>query len=473
MLPGTRSTRQPSNPRAFPEDPMEPREPDLGPVEDSATDLPPPHRPDDTAGGVENTWGAEPYVLSTRRPRLPRRSGPVVAGAVALVMAFGGGIALGRSDLLPSSDRPAQFATLNEAYRDLQDRYVDPKALDPQTLTYGAIRGLVDSVGDTGHTTFLSPKELAAQKSSLSGSVTGIGVRLSVVGGISVIQSVIPQGPASKAGLRSGDTIVAVDGTLLVGKNIDDISSLIRGQPGTTVHIRVGRAGVQAPLDFTITRAKVDVPAVSWAMVPGTTVADIFLEEFSQGATDQLKQAIDSARQAGAVALILDLRQNPGGLADEAVGVTSQFLKAGAVYQERDRTGKTTTVDVRSGGIAPDTKLAVLVDNGTASSSEIVAGALQDAQRATIVGEGTFGTGTVLQEVDLSDGSALLIGVVEWLTRDGRQIWHAGISPDKEVALSASGRLVVPDELANLGWSGIQTSDAQLAATVRALGQGG
>ena len=104
---------------------MEPREPDRGPVEDSATDLPAPHRPDDTAGGVENTWGAEAYVLSTRRPRLPRRSGPVVAGAVALVMAFGGGIALGRSDLLPSSDRPAQFATLNEAYRDLQDRYVD------------------------------------------------------------------------------------------------------------------------------------------------------------------------------------------------------------------------------------------------------------------------------------------------------------------------------------------------------------
>src|SRR2546426_4189772 len=315
MPPGTRSTRQPSNPRAFPEDPMEPREPDLGPVEDSATDLPPPHRPDDAAGGVENTWGAEPYVLSTRRPRLPRRSGPVVAGAVALVMAFGGGIALGRSDLLPSSDRPAPFATLNEAYRDLQDRYVDPKALDPQTLTYGAIRGLVDSVGDTGHTTFLSPKELAAQKSSLSGSVTGIGVRLSVVGGISVIQSVIPQGPASKAGLRSGDTIVAVDGTLLAGKNIDDISSLIRGQPGTTVHIRVGRAGVQAPLDFTITRAKVDVPAVSWAMVPGTTVADIFVEEFSQGATDQLKKAIDEARQAGANSLVLDLRQNPGGLA--------------------------------------------------------------------------------------------------------------------------------------------------------------
>ena len=230
---------------------------------------------------------------------------------------------------------------------------------------------------------------------------------------------------------------------------------------------------MQAPLDFTITRAKVDVPAVSWAMVPGTTVADIFLEEFSQGATDQLKQAIDSARQAGAVALILDLRQNPGGLADEAVGVTSQFLKAGAVYQERDRTGKTTTVDVRSGGIAPDTKLAVLVDNGTASSSEIVAGALQDAQRATIVGEGTFGTGTVLQEVDLSDGSALLIGVVEWLTRSGRQIWHVGIPPDKEVALSASGRLVSPDELAALGWSGIVSTDAQLAEGVRALGQGG
>jgi carboxyl-terminal processing protease len=443
-----------------PQDPQ-PVEPPADSVSSTSQPIPPP--------GPGPSQASGPYLQ--RRRRIPRQSGGLIAAAVVLAMAFGGGLAVGRSGAL-ATDEPSEFATFWEAWRDLHDQYVDPKALDNRTLTYGAIRGMVDSVGDSGHTTFLSPEELVAQKSSLSGSVTGIGVRLSVVGGVPIIQSVIPNSPAAKAGLRSGDTIEAVDGTLLEGKNLDQISALVRGQPGTTVRLRVGRQGVQAPLDFTITRAKVDVPAVAWAMVPNTSVADVFLEEFSQGATDQLRKAIADAQKAGARALVLDLRQNPGGLAEEAVGVTSQFLTSGNVYQERDRSGHVTAVPVQKGGVAPEITLAVLVDNGTASSSEIVAGALQDAKRAAVVGERTFGTGTVLHQANLSDGSALLIGVVEWLTRNGRQIWHVGIPPDKEVGLSASGRLVSPGELASLGWSGIASTDAQLAEAVRALGQG-
>jgi carboxyl-terminal processing protease len=448
---------------------------DPQPVEPPPESVSPTPDHTSTGSGLRSSWAGESWARASSfqpRRRIPGQSGRLVAAAVVLAIAFGAGLTVGRSGALTTGE-PKEFATFWEAWRDLHDQYVDPKALDNRTLTYGAIRGMVDSVGDTGHTTFLSPEELAAQRTSLSGSVTGIGVRLSVVGGVPIIQSVIAGSPAAKAGLRSGDSIEAVDGTLLEGKNLDQISALIRGQPGTSVQLRVGRQGVRAPLDFTITRAKVDVPAVSWAMVPNTTVADVFLEEFSQGAADQLKKAIADAQQAGARALILDLRQNPGGLAEEAVGVTSQFLTDGNVYQERDRSGHVTAVPVQKGGVAPDIALAVLVDNGTASSSEIVAGALQDAKRAKVVGERTFGTGTVLHEADLSDGSALLIGVVEWLTRDGRQIWHVGISPDTEVALSASGRLVSPDELAGLGWSGIVSTDAQLAGAVRALGQGG
>ncbi|HEY3071565.1 MAG TPA: S41 family peptidase [Candidatus Limnocylindrales bacterium] len=441
---------------------MESNPDDQQPVEREG--VPPP--PADTSA-----W-ADEHLFRRPRRRISRRTGSVIAGLVVVAIAFGSGLALGRSGALPSG-QPSEFGVFWEAWAALHDQYVDPKALDSGTLTYGAIRGMVDSVGDTGHTTFLSPDELAAQKSSLSGSVTGIGVRLSVLGGVPIIQSVIPNGPAAKAGLRSGDTIEAVDGTLVEGKSLDQISGLIRGQPGTDVKLRIGREGVRAPLDFTLTRAKVEVPAVSWAMVPGTTVADVFLEEFSQGATDEVKKAIGEARDAGAKAVILDLRQNPGGLADEAVGVTSQFLTSGNVYQERDRNGHVKAVPVQSGGVAPDLPLSVVVDNGTASSAEIVAGALQDAGRAKVVGERTFGTGTVLHEVDLSDGSALLIGVVEWLTRNGRQIWHVGIPPDKEVPLSASGRLVSPDELAGLGWTGIVSTDGQLAEAVKSLGQGG
>jgi carboxyl-terminal processing protease len=202
-------------------------------------------------------------------------------------------------------------------------------------------------------------------------------------------------------------------------------------------------------------------------MVPGTKTADIRIEEFSKGVTDDLKGALLAAKEAGATAVVLDLRDNPGGYVDEAIGVASVFIASGTVYEERDATGTVKAVPVKAGERATDIPLVVLVNVGSASASEIVSGALQDAGRAKVYGQTTFGTGTVLNEFGLSDGSALLVGTVEWLTPKGRQIWHHGIIPDATVALPADGHVLTPDDIKTSGASAVTAAnDAQVKAAV-------
>ena len=327
-------------------------------------------------------------------------------------------------------------------------------------------QGLVDAVGDTGHTRFLTPADVAASHQSLSGSVTGIGARMSQVDTNFVVQSVVPDSPAQKAGVRAGDIVVSVDGAAVAGKTLDQVVSSIRGDAGTTVRLEIQRQG-EAPKTLSIVRAQISVPAVSWAMVPGTKTADIRIEEFSKGVTDDLKGALLAAKEAGATAVLLDLRDNPGGYVDEAIGVASVFIASGTVYEERDASGTVKAVPVRAGERATDIPLVVLVNVGSASASEIVSGALQDAGRAKIYGQTTFGTGTVLNEFGLSDGSALLVGTVEWLTPKGRQIWHHGITPDVEVALPANGHILTPDDIKTNGASAVTAAnDAQVKAAV-------
>jgi C-terminal peptidase (prc) len=403
-----------------------------------------------------------------------------VIGAIIIVVAvFAAGIGVGQTNApsggssgavaLPSS-LPPEFATYLEAWQVLQDKYVDPSALDPKALTYGSINGLVQAVGDTGHTRFLTPAEVIDQHTSLSGSIVGIGALMNVDGNVPIIQSVIPGGPAERAGLHSGDKVLTVDGTTTEGEAIDAVVKRIRGEAGTTVKLSILHDGDTSPVAYSIVREKVVVPAVSWAMIPGTTFADIRLEEFSAGAAKEVTSAIEGARGAGATGIVLDLRNNPGGFVGEATDIASQFLKDGIVYQQRDKSGQVEKEAVKSGGEATDIPLTVLVDLGTASSAEIVAGAIQDAKRAQLIGQKTFGTGTVLEEIKLKDGSALLVGTVEWLTRDGRQIWKQGIEPDISLASDPAGKIVPPSDLSKLGADGLAKSgDAPLLKGIELL----
>jgi carboxyl-terminal processing protease len=220
-----------------------------------------------------------------------------------------------------------------------------------------------------------------------------------------------------------------------------------------------------------VVRADVPIHPVAWTLVPGTKTALIALEQFSSGAADEVVKTLKAAREAGAERVVLDLRGNPGGYVNEAVGVASQFLSSGVVYVERNADGNETQTPVSAGGVATDLPLVVVVDGNTASSAEIVAGAIQDAGRAKIVGETTFGTGTVLAEYDLSDGSALRVGTTEWLTPKGREIWHHGIAPDVPVTLPEGSIPLTPDDVAKLSAAAAtKLPDPQLAKALEIVG---
>jgi carboxyl-terminal processing protease len=224
--------------------------------------------------------------------------------------------------------------------------------------------------------------------------------------------------------------------------------------------------------DVTLVRARIALQNVTWRPLPGTTVAHVRIAAFSQGVTDDLKKALSEVRAQGMTGVILDLRNDPGGLLDEVVGVASQFLKDGNVLLEQDAEGKTTPVPVQPMGAVTDLPMVVLINGGTASAAEILAGALQDAHRATLEGETTFGTGTVLSQFHLSDGSALLLATEEWLTPAGRVIWHHGISPDVASTLAKDAIPLLPEGESTLTAAQLQTStDAQLLRALDLLSQ--
>lgn len=382
---------------------------------------------------------------------------------LALVATFSAGIGVGgvvataTGGATASTPSPAsspgktEFGLIQEAWDTIHQQYVGRDTLVDRDLIYGAIRGMTQAVGDTGHTDFMTPEERAARNNALSGSYVGIGVRIDETDdGHPRVVEVFEDSPAQKAGIRDGDVIVRVDDKDTTGHTVDEIASWVRGEAGSTVTVVVRADGTGPERNYDIVRADVPLQPVSWTMVPGTTTAYIRLDQFSNGAADDMVKTLKAAEAKGADRVVLDLRGNPGGYVNEAVGIASQFLKSGVVFIERNAQGDETRHDVSPDGVATDLPLVVLVDHDTASSSEIVSGALQDAGRAKIVGETTFGTGTVLGEFVLSDGSALRIGTVEWLTPDGRRIWHEGIAPDVAVALPDDAQLLTPDDVQSM-----------------------
>ena len=396
-----------------------------------------------------------------------RRSALIAAVVGLLLLAtFSAGIGVG-SLLSPERDGTAattpdpastagpsaetDFGLIQEAWDTLHREYVAREELDDQALIWAAVDGMTEAVGDTGHTDFMTPEERAARNDSLQGSYVGIGVRIDATeDGLPQVVTVFPDSPAEGAGILAEDVIVEVDGTPTLDKTIDEVATLVRGEAGTTVSVTVRADGTGPERTYEIERADVPIDPVSWTMVPGTSTALIRLEQFSNGAADQIVETLRAAREQGADRLVLDLRGNPGGYVNEAVGIASQFLSEGVVYIERNADNEEVPTEVSADGVWRDQPVVVLVDGATASSSEIVSGALQDAGRAQVVGQTTFGTGTVLGEFVLSDGSALRVGTVEWLTPSGRRIWHEGIAPDVAVELPEGVQPVVPDDVTSM-----------------------
>jgi carboxyl-terminal processing protease len=261
-----------------------------------------------------------------------------------------------------------------------------------------------------------------------------------------------------------------VDGVDVTSWSLNDIVDVIRGTAGTEVIITVLRAEEGTSQEIAVTRGEITVPAATWAMLPGTQVALIRLSEFSGNALDEITQAISEAKDAGAESLIVDVRNNPGGLLNQAIGVTSQFLKDGNVLQREDAQGKREAYPVLSDGLATDIPMVVLINRGSASSSEIFAGAIQDQNRGPVVGETTFGTGTVLETFALEDGSGLLLGTSQWLTANGRLIRKQGIEPDVTVEVPMGTDLLSPGQVQEMSPAELlESEDAQLLKALELL----
>jgi len=368
------------------------------------------------------------------------------------------------------SDAESNFRLMAEAWNTIQRVYVDRNAVKPQLMTYGAISGMVDALGDTGHSRFLTPEMLKQERNLTTGRFEGIGAEVQMRNGQLVVVAPIDGSPAQKAGLKPGDIILKVDDQDVSGLPLDQAVNRILGPAGTRVKLTILNLKTTTTKDVTLTRASVTVQSVTWHLLPGTTAAHLRIAIFSKGVAENLRKALLTAQKEGAAGLILDLRNNPGGLYDEAVSAASQFLGSGDVLLEKNALGKIKPVPVRSGGAATSLPLVVLINGGTSSGAEIVAGAFQDAHRAKLVGEKTFGTGTVLETFSLSDGSAMMLAIEEWLTPAGHVIWHHGISPDVVVHLPAEVTPLIPASEKGLTAEELQKSqDVQLLRALHLL----
>ncbi len=308
---------------------------------------------------------------------------------------------------------------LDEAWGVAEDLFYGKLPTD-QERTYGAVRGMIESFKDP-YTVFIEPPQTELQSQQLSGKFGGIGASVRREDDGRIVLSPFPDRPAAQAGVKEGDVLVKIDSTAITPEmKFEEVTSLLRGEVGTPVKVEVDRSGQQ--LAFNITRAEISVPSVTWRMLsqaPG--VGYIKLNIFAQTSKDELVKGIEDLRKQGAQKLIFDLRDNGGGLLDAAIDVASQFID-GVVVSEKHRNGSQQDFKAEATGAARDLPLVVLVNGGTASASEIVSGALQDRGRAVLVGQKTYGKGSVQNVVGLSDGSSVHVTVAEWLTPKGRQI---------------------------------------------------
>jgi carboxyl-terminal processing protease len=362
-----------------------------------------------------------------------------------------GGIVLGcqllaftPSKTIPG-DATSNFQLMAEAWNTIQRFYVNRPAVKAQLMTYGAISGMVNSLGDTAHSRFLTPEMVKQERNFSKGELEGIGAEVQMKNNKVVIVAPLDGSPAQRAGLRPGDIILKVNEEDVSGLPLEQAVNRILGPPGSTVKLAILNPDTGRTLDVTIVRERITLHSVDWLRLPGTSVADVRIAAFNKGVTKDLRKTLLDIRQEGLTGLVLDLRNNPGGLLDEAVATASQFLTSGNVLLEKNAMGKVTPIRVASGGIAPVIPMVVLINGGTSSGAEIVAGALQDAHRAKLVGEKTFGTGTILESFPLSDGSALMLATIEWLTPAGRVIWHHGITPNVLVPLPPQISPLIPE----------------------------
>lgn len=385
-----------------------------------------------------------------------------VAFALVAALAFSAGLFVGGSDsaaavisriplvgdgLDSTPDQSADLAPFWKAWNALEENYVSTHASSTlpsaKERLYGAISGLASSYGDP-YTVFLPPVEAKIFAENISGSFAGVGMEIGIKDGILTVIAPLKGTPAERAGIKAGDQIATIDGKSTDGISIDKAVSKIRGPIGTTVSLTLIRGG--KPLDIKVVRDTIQVPETEDGIDEASGVYHIALYEFTSNSSSLFSQALGRFRASGSRKLVVDLRGNPGGYLDAAVDIASHFLRTGVPVVTEDfgeKESGQTHASFGYGDVPAGTKIVVLIDGGSASASEILAGALQDAGAATIIGTKSFGKGSVQTLLDLDDGS-LKITVARWVTPEGHWIMDNGITPDIEVAYAAPGATTTP-----------------------------
>lgn len=359
---------------------------------------------------------------------------------------------------------PEDLKMFWQVWEKVKEKYVDVEKLDAEKMMYGAMRGIVESLGDP-HSEFMDPEQSKDFLNSLEGSLTGIGAEVGMRDGMLVIVSPLRGSPAEKAGLLPGDNIFKIDGEITANLSISEAVQKIRGEADTKVTLTIFRQGEVESRDVTITRAFIDIDSVV-VNKHEDGIAVVTVSTFAEDTAAEFKKALVVLAAEKPKGVILDLRFNGGGFLDAAIEMASDLMTEGPVVKIHERGKADKIVGVTGYSILPQTPLVVLINEGSASSSEILAGALRDNGRAKIFGKKSFGKGTVQELVqDFTDGSILRITVAKWFTPAGTDVTAEGIKPDFEVELSAKDFFAGNDTQLNAAAKYLLTGEVEKTTT--------
>jgi carboxyl-terminal processing protease len=355
------------------------------------------------------------------------------------IVIFGVGYWLGQSPyapvnlFIPGGPAGATESSLNTIWEvhQLLQRYYFSQPLDQEQLTQGAIDGMLATLEDP-NTRYLPPESESAARATMEGELEGIGAEVTNEDGNIVVVAPFEGSPAASAGIRPGDILREADGVPLTGMDVGEAAALVRGPAGTTVELLIERDGEQFTLR--VERDVIRVPSVRGEML-ADNIAYVRLSRFGNSTADELETILAELLAQSPTGLILDLRSNPGGSLTTAVGVADQFLPEGVILIERFGDGREETHESSDEGLAQDIPLVVLIDEGSASASEVLAGAIRDYERGVLIGVTSFGKGTVQTWQSLENGGGVRITVARWLTPEGTWVHEAGLEPDYRIPL--------------------------------------
>ena len=342
----------------------------------------------------------------------------------------------------PPGDVPSELTDVWKAWTLFRQTWPD---VDPKLLADAAVEGMLNSLGDES-VAHLTPEAYDRARERLRGSYQGIGAFVGIVDG-KIILTPMQDSPSERAGLQAGDAMLEVDGESVVGRSVQEVVEQVRGPAGTKVTLLIERPGEEEPVETNVIRGDINMVSVQPRLLPGA-IGHIYISDFQENTADEMLDILEQLYRFDILALVLDLRSNPGGSIKSAQNVVSHFLSDGLFMYEIDKNGVRTDWPIEDGGMATDREklpMVVLVNGLTGSVAEAVAGALQDTERAKIFGTTTVGKGSASEFIELSDGSAIYIPVSHWYTPSGRLIQNTGIKPDVEIPLTAEDRLIDVD----------------------------